>query len=419
MKLFLLDRHWKYSFIATGLLLTALGNEAVAELKVRPQPFLVGPNPSSVTVVDINGDGLPEIITADRGTLSDLRDERPANDELSLLIARDVLKYEKHHPSLKTDFGPYAVAVANIDAHRWPDILVASFHATRQRDVSLFLNLQDEGIYKPVYFPIPEEKLEYNRHVDGDGLPIFHKPGLTSLRVGDINQDGLRDLVAVGWGSDSLICMDGDPELYFKAPRINNLSGGPFSLVLADLNHDALLDIAVTLMASNEIAILRGDGNGGFSEVQRFPSRGRLPHRLETADINQDGQADLVVSHKFTDDSIVIFFGAGDFSFSVSQEILLGPDRDVLEHEIRDITIGDFNQDGFPDIGAACFESGRVITLTTDTSKGKSFLEFKRASYQFNDGKPRALDAADLNQDGKDDIAVALWGLNAVGILLN
>tara|TARA_R110001592_G_scaffold196246_5_gene444031 strand:+ start:78 stop:1334 length:1257 start_codon:yes stop_codon:yes gene_type:complete len=403
--------------VTSALLICTADSNAV--LKARSQLFQVGPNPSAIVAVDINGDEWPEIITADRGTLSDLREERPANDELSLLVAVGDLKYEKHHPSLKTDFGPYAIAVANIDAHRWPDILVASFHASRHRDISLFLNLQDEGVFKPNYFPVPSEQLNYFRQLDGDGMPIFHKPGLTSIRVGDINKDGLRDVVAVGWGSDVLVCMDGDSEIIFKPPRISTITGGPFSLVLGDFNLDKILDVAVTLMATNEVAILRGDGAGEFTETQRFSSRGRLPHKIESADINQDGQADLVVSHRYTDDSIVIFYGAGDFSFPVSQEILLGPDREVLEHEVRDITLGDFNQDGFPDIAAACFSSKQIITLSTDNSKNKSFLEFKRNTYSFEGGQPRALCAADLNNDGKDDIAVALWGLNMVGILLN
>lgn len=417
--------NWKHRTILAGVgavaatLLCSSFTPVSAGLRVRPETFRVGPNPSAIIAADLNGDSWPEIITADRGTLSDLREERPANDELSLLIGQGDLKYQKHHPSLKTDFGPYAIAVANIDAHRWPDILVASFHATRRRDVSLFLNLQEEGIYKPVYIEVPGEPLTYARQVDGDGTPIFHKPGLTSIQVGDIDRDGLRDAVAVGWGSDSLITLQGDPEALLLPPKSVPLRGGPFSLVLVDINHDKILDVAVTLMASNEVAVLRGDGKGGFEEVQRFASRGRLPHRMESADINQDGQEDLVISHKYTDDSIMIFYGAGDFSFPVSQEILLGPDRDVLEHEIRDITIGDFNQDGFPDIAAACFESAQVITLITDNSKNKSFLEFQRASHTFKDGKPRALDTTDLNQDGKDDVVVALWGLNEVGILLN
>lgn len=390
-----------------------------AGLRQRPQEFSVGPNPSFITAVDINGDGLPEIITADRGELSDLREERPANDELSLLVAKGDSKYEKHHPSLKTDFGPYTIAVANIDAHKWPDILVGNFHAARQQDLSLFLNLQDDGIFQPVHFDVQEDSLEYHRQIDGDGIPVYHRPGITSIDVGDVNGDGLRDVLAAGWSSDVLIYFKGNAETHFEEPIITSMSGGPFTLEIADLNHDGHLDFAVTLMASNEIAIWQGDGSGSFTEVERFSSRGRLPHRLVVADMNQDGQQDLVVSHRHADDTIVIFYGTGKFTYRVSQEIMIGTDRDVLEHEIRDIAVEDFNGDGFPDIAAACFASGQVAVFTTNYSKTSPFLTFGRESFSFQEGQPRAICAGDLNDDGKMDLAVALWGLNIVKLIMN
>jgi hypothetical protein len=400
-------------------LLLALQFSGSADMRVKPHPFPVGPNPSSIVAVDLNGDEWPEIITADRGTLSDLREERPANDELSLLIAQGDLKYEKLHPSLKTDFGPYAIAVANIDAHKWPDILVASFHATRHRDLYLFLNLRDEGIFKPEFFGVESDVLGYKRQMDGDGVPIYHRPALTSLDVGDINGDGLRDVLATGWSSDVIVYFEGDAETSFKAPVLIDLPGAPFSIKIADFNHDAHLDFAVTLMENNEVAVWQGDGTGAFKEAERFASRGRLPHRLQVADINQDGQRDLVVSHKHTDDSVNIFYGTGKFAFGVSQEIMLGSDRNVLEEDIQDIAVGDFNGDGFPDIAAACFSSARVVVLSTDNSKNKPFLEFSEQSYVFKGGQPRALCTADFDRNGSLDIAVALWGLNSVGLLLN
>lgn len=411
---------WRWSAVSSCIALAQiLPLTAQAGMRARPQPFQVGPNPSAIVAVDLNGDEWPEIITADRGVLSDLREERPANDELSLLIAQGDLKYEKLHPSLKTDFGPYALAVANIDAHKWPDILVASFHATRHRDLYLFLNLRDDGIFQPEYFGVESDTLGYHRQMDGDGVPVYHRPALTSLDAGDINQDGLRDVLATGWGSDVLVYFEGDPETHFKAPVLVDLPGAPFCLKLADFNHDSNLDFAVTLMATDEVAIWQGDGTGAFKEVERFSSRGRLPHKIQVADINQDGQRDVIVSHKHTDDSIVVFYGTGKFSFGVSQEIMLGADRNVLEEGIQDITVSDFNGDGFPDIAAACFSSERVVVMTTDNSKNKPFLEFAQQSYQFKGGQPRALCSADLNRDGKSDIAVALWGLNSVGLLLN
>ena len=416
-------RHvWRAARRGAGMVVMAtllLHPDAPGGLRVRPQEFSVGPNPSAIVAADINGDGLPEIITADRGELSDLREERPANDELSLLIAKGDLKYEKHHPSLKTDFGPYAIAVANIDAHKWPDILVGNFHAARHQDLSLFLNLHDDGIFQPVHFGVPEDALAYHRQIDGDGIPIYHRPGLTSLAVGDIDGDGLRDVIATGWSSDVLVFFKGDAETHFKPPALMPLAGGPFTVQLADFNHDRHLDVAITLMASNEIAIWQGDGTGSFTEVERFSSRGRLPHKLVVADINQDGQPDLVVSHRHTDDTIVVFYGTGKFTFRVAQEIMIGTDRDVLEHEIRDLAVADFNGDGFPDIAAACYASEQVVIFTTEFNRNNPFLEFSREKFVFKGGQPRAICAGDLNNDGKMDLAVALWGTNVVRLILN
>ena len=41
-----------------------------------------------------------------------------------------------------------------------------------------------------------------------------------------------------------------------------------------------------------------------------------------------------------------MFYGDGGFEFSISQEIMLGKDRQILEHEIRDVVVHDINGDG-------------------------------------------------------------------------
>jgi hypothetical protein len=137
------------------------------------------------------------------------------------------------------------------------------------------------------------------------------------------------------------------------------------------------------------------------------------------ADINRDDKPDIIVSHCHTDDSIVIFYGEGHFRFSMSQEILLGPDRGKLEHEIRDLVVTDLNGDKRPDLAAACYASNQVAVLINTSSDTSIPQTFSQETYAFDAGmKPRALCAADLNKDGSTDIAVALWNANAVSFLL-
>ncbi len=405
--------------IVAALLCLPTADSPGAAFKKRPRMFSVGHNPSAIVAHDLNGDGLPEIVTADRGAMTDPREERPANDELSLLVAQDGLDYVKHHPSLKTDFGPYNIAIANIDALKWPDIVVVSFHAVRHRHVNLFLNLKPEGIFETVDFRIPEEGLEYVRNRDGDGAPLFTTPGLTSVAIHDLNGDGLRDLVASAWSSDALVLMRGHGEEYFDAPEFIPAPGGPRAVRLADLNKDGHTDIAVVLYATAEIALWEGDGQGHFEPRGRFATRGRLPTTLQIADMNRDGFMDLVVSHCHADDSVVVFFGDGEFRFGVSQELALGTDREILEQEIRDIAIGDFNGDARPDLAVACYASGQVAVLLSEEQDGGRPLGFQRENYRFEDAKPRALCVADFDGNGNEDVAVALWEADAVGLLMN
>jgi hypothetical protein len=289
----------------------------------------------------------------------------------------------------------------------------------RHRDITVFLNIKPEGVFKPVTFKIAEENLPYERHRDGEGVPLFTKPGLTSVHVQDMDADGLRDLLAAGWSSDVVVLMRGHAEQYFAEPQFLPVPGGPSSLCVADFNGDDKPDFAVTCRAADQIAVWLGDGRGGFSEKARFPSRGTHPSVIRAADMNGDGFSDLVVGHSYTEDSIVLFFGGGNGNFATSQEIPLGDDRRVLEKEIRDVIVDDFNGDGRVDLAAACFASGEVAVLLNASPDKSLPLAFARETYPFQEGKPCALASADLDGDEKSDIAVTLWEINAVRFLAN
>ncbi len=379
----------------------------------------VGPNPNALAAADLTDNGLLDIVTVDRGELFDTREERPANDEVSLLLAELPLDYTRRHPSLKTGFGPYAIAIANVDSLKWPDIIIVNFHASRQRDVSVFLNLKDEGVFRPLMFEVPDNLLNYHRHYDGEGVPMYTMPGLTDVVVRDITGDGLRDLIAAGWSSDVLVFMPGHRDKIFGAPRFMPAPGGPRALAPADLDGNQTTDLAVAMYATAEVALFKGDGQGDFVEYDRFPSRGALPTTIHVNDMNNDGKPDIVVSHAHTDDSIVVFYGDGPFSFSLSQEIMLGTDRGVLEHEIRDTAVADLTNNGRMDIVAACYASQRIIVLFNESEDSALPQRFRRETYTFSEGRPRALCVADFDNDGRPDIAAAFWETNTVGIMRN
>lgn len=381
--------------------------------------YNVGPNPSAIVAADLNGDGVPDIATADTGRLRSPRDERPANNEVSVLMSSAALAYTPIEP-LSVGFAPYALALANMDARKALDIVVGSFMDNRQheaqRDITLFRNL-GENLFERHDFAVPDDRIGYRRAIDADGLPTFETPGITSVAVADFNEDGLRDVIAAAWSSDAIVFFAGHAETQLAAPVWIDLPGGPRDLAIADYTGDGHIDIAVTLYQTDRVAVLVGDGLGAFAMSHWFPARGRLPHSIRAADFNGDGAMDLAVSNCDTDDSVVVFVNDGKGRFPLSSEILLGPDRDSLEAEIRDIQAGDVNGDGRTDLVAACFASGQVAVLINEAS-GDGGVRFNRTNYRFDEGRPRAVCLADFNSDGKPDIAAALWERNAVGLLL-
>jgi hypothetical protein len=383
---------------------------------VHSKRFRVGPHPTSVVIADMNGDGIPDLLTSNRGRLMDIREERPAEDHVSYLIGRGDLVFESQ-PPLPCGFGPYQVVVANIDALKAPDVIVASFHAVRNRDLTLLRNIGD-GLFEPHSFSVVDDGLRYTQERDAEGLPLFSTPGLTSLAIADIDRDGYRDAVATGWSSDVIVVFPGHPEDYFDTPEMIELNGGPRDLVLRDLDGDGELDLAVSLYNADAIALLRGDGEGHFELADRIPAFGEAPHTLRYGDVNGDGRGDFIVLHAQGDDAVTVLYGEGGFGFSVGQNIRLGENRFQREFGVRDVVCADFTGDGKCDLILACPDAGSVLLLR-NVSHGSSIpQEFETETYQFEDAEPYALDAQDLNGDEKPDVAVALWKDNAIGLLI-
>ncbi len=404
-----------HSLILAGVIAAAAQNSQTFE--VQAKRYRVGPNPTSVVLADMNEDGRLDLLTTNRGRLMDPRDVRPAEENVSYLIGKPDGSFDAQ-PPLPCGYGPYQVVVANIDALRAPDLVVANFHAVRNRDITLLRNL-DEEVFEPRHFAVPDDVLRYTQMRDSEGQPLFTTPGLTAVAVADLDADGYRDAIATGWSSDVLVLFPGDPQSYFADAVVTALSGGPRDLVVEDFDGDNIDDLAVTLYNADEVALLKGTGKGEFELVDKFSARGKMPHKIRVADVNGDRKRDLVVTHAQSDDSVVIFFGDGGFSFEVAQEFRLGENRFQREFGIEDIVVRDFNGDNKPDVALACAAAGSVVLMRNESTGSDVPLRFAQETYPIADAQPYALAAGDVNQDGQTDLAVALWGADSVALLFN
>jgi len=236
------------------------------------------------------------------------------------------------------------------------------------------------------------------------------RQGAATLASGDFNGDGKVDLV-VGTVGDPpptagvVTVLLGDGTGNFSPGPDFNLDGtiNIRSMVAGDFNGDGNLDVAVGNgisggNASFPIAILFGDGTGGFSDAS-FPNIGNDPTLVTAGDFNGDGNLDLAIGGQ---DFITVLLGDGTGGFSP----VTSPVSD--DDDIFGILAGDFNGDGILDVAINTFFDA-VVFLGDGTGHFQ-----QAASTDFGLSPPFVLTAGDFNGDGRLDLAAFVDQLQAL-----
>ncbi|MBZ5573311.1 MAG: VCBS repeat-containing protein, partial [Acidobacteriia bacterium] len=253
---------------------------------------------------------------------------------------------------------------------------------------------------------------------DGTFRPLLDYPngfqaGL--LLTGDFNRDGIPDLVDAGNGDAIVGVFLGRGDGTFQ-PRMTYDAGiSPIFLTVADFNGDGKQDLAVLTCNSPGscdtlgISILFGNGDGTFQPHIDHDLGVSSPQSLAVGDFNQDGVPDLAIAAGFFSPSVVsIFLGNGNGTFqSPIQYSIVG----VAWY----LAAEDFNGDGKLDLAVSRADQP-VITLLLGNGDGSLRLD---NDYVGSGVHPAVV--GDFNADGKRDIVAAggVIGLYSSPVLLN
>ncbi len=209
-----------------------------------------------------------------------------------------------------------------------------------------------------------------------------------------------------------LVQADSNTQLHGFHQLSISVGKGPRWISVADLNHDGNPDIVVANAEGGTVSVLLGDGKGQFHEAPGSPfAAGHLPNDFAIADMNSDGNPDLIIANHQSP-YISIFLGDGKGSFHSAP----GSPFDVHSNpHPHGVVVADFNGDGKPDVATDSWGNNQIELLLGD---GKGRIATPGRYFPTGHRPYERLRTADFNRDGIPDIVTTNLDDDAVTILL-
>ena len=234
------------------------------------QSVAVGSGPVSVAVGDLNGDGPPDLVTANS-----------RSNDVSVLLGYGDGTFgtaQSFAVSGMPGRSPISVAVADLNGDSDLDLVTinSSSLSNEASDVAVLLGHGDGTFAAAQTFAL-----------------VGDPP--TSMAVADLNGDGYPDLVTIHPKSAEVAVLFGRGDGTFAAMQKIDGGNDPTFVAVADLDWDGHPDLVISNEGLNEVLVLLGRGDGTFAAAQAF-TIGR-PLSIAVADLNGDGHPDLVTAN--------------------------------------------------------------------------------------------------------------------------
>ena len=213
------------------------------------------------------------------------------------------------------------------------------------------------------------------------------------VTLADVNRDGILDIVYPNYLATTVAVLRGNGTGGFTSAGQTAVGQRPQDVVAADFNHDGFIDVAVASTSSTSLDVLYGSASGAFTRRSFFA--GRPQNVLGVADIDLDGWLDVVVVSTDTARTTVLQGSESGLEMAGGTPTGASP---------RGISSGDFNRDGHPDFAISNRGSNTVTVLLADSISGSVVPSSWSADLPAGAGA-RPVMVGDFDHDGRVDIA--------------
>jgi hypothetical protein len=333
------------------------------------QSFFESGDAEGVAAADIDADGDQDIVAA-----------FPETDEVVWYENLDGAgRFGRPNVIADTHVGVQLVAVADVNGDGDLDVVAGS----RSSDEIIWYSNSDG-----------------NGTFSGSATVSSTANGVWDLRVGDIDGDNDIDIVAANAADDEVVWYPNTGfGSYGSANVVAQSVDSPYGVAVADIDGDNDLDVLSASFIDDKVAWYENtDGAGSFGSQQVISTAGWAPNAVHAADFDGDGDLDVVATARNDDE--VAWFENTDGSGSFGSRNVFTTSADW----VSDVDAADVDGDGDLDVVSSS-ELDDTIAWYENTDGNGSFGALQTISSSANSAED--VEVADIDGDGAVDLLSA------------
>lgn len=228
--------------------------------------------------------------------------------------------------------------------------------------------------------------------------------GPRSVAIADLNKDGFPDIVALFQTSSTVQVHKNSGSGSFSVSSSRSVGSAPYGMLVADLDGNNNLDVAVASAGTGSVGVLLGDGLGSIANSVSSGTGGSQPLSLVALDANSDGSLDLLVANSGSalTGNLGLLLGNKTAAFGMGTGIATNATSLIA------LTATDVDGNGKLDlVGAHRLSQAGVSNLSVLIHRGQAVAPlFALWAAKTQQANPNALASGDVNRDGFGDVVV-------------